>query len=160
MPCYSSRNMNKKKKKIDFMIGADHAGFELKELIRETLSGKGLRLEDVGTFSTESVDYPDFAIKVARAVADGRAKFGILICGTGIGMSITANRLAGVRAALCNDLFTARMARAHNNANILALGGRVVGPGLAQAIVQTFLETPFEKGRHLRRVKKMEGGCL
>jgi ribose 5-phosphate isomerase B len=152
--------MPEKKKKIDLMIGADHAGFELKETILKTLSAKGLRLEDVGTFSNESVDYPDFAIKVARAVADGRAKSGILICGTGIGMSITANRLSGVRAALCNDLYTARMSRAHNNANILALGSRVVGPGLAQAIVQTFLETPFEKGRHLRRVKKMEDGCL
>jgi ribose 5-phosphate isomerase B len=152
--------MTEKKKKIDLMIGADHAGFELKESILKTLSTKGLRLEDAGTFSDESVDYPDFAIKVARAVADGRAKSGILICGTGIGMSITANRLSGVRAALCNDLYTARMARAHNNANILALGSRVVGPGLAQAIVQTFLETPFEKGRHLRRVKKMDSVCL
>jgi ribose 5-phosphate isomerase B len=152
--------MSEKKKKIDLMIGADHAGFTLKESILKTLSTKGLRLEDAGTFSEESVDYTDFAIKVARAVADGRAKSGILICGTGIGMSITANRLSGVRAALCNDLYTVRMARAHNNANILAMGSRVVGPGLAQAIVQTFLETPFEKGRHLRRVKKMDGVCL
>ena len=152
--------MTEEKKKIDLMIGADHAGFTLKESILKTLSTKGLRLEDAGTFGEESVDYPDFAIKVARAVAKGRAKSGILICGTGIGMSITANRLSGVRAALCNDLYTARMARAHNNANILALGSRVVGSGLAQAIVQTFLETPFEKGRHLRRVKKMESGCL
>ena len=152
--------MTKKKKKIDLIIGADHAGFELKEFILKTFSAQGIRFEDVGTFSSESVDYPDYAIKVAREVASGRVKFGILVCGTGIGMSITANRLSGVRAALCNDLFTARMARAHNNANILALGSRVVGPGLAQAIVQTFLDTPFEKGRHLRRVKKMEGGCL
>jgi ribose 5-phosphate isomerase B len=105
------------------------------------------------------VDYPDFAFKVAKTVSSGRVKSGILICGTGIGMSITANRLPGVRAALCNDLYTVRMARAHNNANILALGSRVVGSGLAQEIVLTFLETPFEKGRHLRRIKKMDKGC-
>ena len=105
------------------------------------------------------MDYPDFAFKVAREVSSGRVKSGILICGTGIGMSITANRLPRVRAALCNDLYTVRMARAHNNANILALGSRVVGTGLAQEIVLTFLETPFEKGRHLRRIKKMDKGC-
>ncbi|OGP51403.1 MAG: ribose 5-phosphate isomerase B [Deltaproteobacteria bacterium RBG_13_43_22] len=144
---------------MDLMIGADHAGFELKELLLKPLSAQGVRWKDVGTFSSESVDYPDFAFKVAQAVSKGRATFGLLICGTGIGMSITANRLSGVRAALCNDLYTARMARAHNNANILALGSRVVGFGLAQAIVQTFMETTFEKGRHLRRIKKMDGGC-
>ncbi len=142
--------------KIDLMIGADHAGFALKKTILEMLSAKGVRWKDVGTFSDESVDYPDFAFKVARAIASGQVKTGILICGTGIGMSITANRLPGVRAALCNDLYTVRMARAQNNANILALGSRVVGPGLAQEIVKTFLETPFEKGRHLRRIKKMD----
>ena len=141
------------------MIGADHAGFELKTVLLDTLSAQGIRWKDVGTFGSESVDYPDFAFEVARGVASGRAVSGILICGTGIGMSIAANRVAGVRAALCNDLYTARMARAHNNANILALGSRVVGSGLALAIVQTFLETPFEKGRHRRRIKKMEGGC-
>lgn len=140
------------------MIGVDHAGFELKEELLKVLSAKGLRWEDAGTFDNESVDYPDFAFKVAQAVSSGRAALGLLICGTGIGMSIAANRVAGVRAALCNDLFTARMARAHNNANILAMGSRVVGPGLARAILQTFLETPFEKGRHLRRIKKLEGG--
>jgi ribose 5-phosphate isomerase B len=151
--------MSKQPKKIKVLIGADHAGFELKTVILDYLSAQGFGWEDVGTFDKESVDYPDFAFKVAREVAEGRAAFGLLICGTGIGMSITANRVAGVRAALCNDLYTARMARAHNNANILALGSRVVGSGLAQAIVQTFLETPFEKGRHLRRIKKMEVGC-
>lgn len=141
------------------MIGADHAGFELKAWLLSALSTPEIRWEDVGTFAGDSVDYPDFAFEVARGVASGRADFGLLICGTGIGMSITANRVAGIRAALCNDLYTARMARAHNNANILALGSRVVGSGLAQAIVQTFLSTPFEKGRHLKRIKKMEGGC-
>ena len=113
-----------------------------------------------GPFNDESVDYPDFAFKVAKAVSAGLVKTGILICGTGIGMSITANRLPGVRAALCNDLYTVRMARAHNNANILALGSRVVGSGLAREIVLTFLETPFEKGRHSRRIKKMDQGGL
>jgi ribose 5-phosphate isomerase B len=151
--------MPKKMKKIKLLVGADHAGFELKTILLDFLSGLGVRWEDVGTFSGQSVDYPDFAFEVARRVASGEAAFGLLICGTGVGMSITANRLAGIRAALCNDIFTARMSRAHNNANILALGSRVVGAGLAQAIVQTFLETPFEKGRHQRRIKKMEGGC-
>ena len=151
--------MSERKKKIDLLIGADHAGFELKELILKLLTAKGVRWEDVGTFNGESVDYPDYAFKVAKEVSTGRVKSGILICGTGIGMSITANRLPRVRAALCNDLYTVRMARAHNNANILALGSRVVGPGLAQEIVLTFLETPFEKGRHLRRIKKMDKGC-
>jgi ribose 5-phosphate isomerase B len=155
---FKESNMLKKKNKIDLMIGADHAGFELKEFILKILSAKGIRWEDVGTFNDESVDYPDFAFKVARAVSSGLVKKGILICGTGIGMSITANRLPKVRAALCNDLYTVRMARSHNNANILALGSRVVGSGLAQAIVLTFLETPFEKGRHLRRIKKMDEG--
>lgn len=151
--------MPKPRKKIDLMIGVDHAGFELKDLIISFLAAKGVRWEDIGTFGAESVDYPDFAFKVAQAVSSGRAALGLLICGTGIGMSIAANRVSGVRAALCNDLFTARMARAHNNANILAMGSRVVGPGLALSIVETFLETPFEKGRHLRRIKKLEGGC-
>lgn len=151
--------MSKPRKKIDLMIGVDHAGFELKALVLEYLSGKGLRWEDAGTFGAESVDYPDFAFKVAQAVSSGRAALGLLVCGTGIGMSMAANRVPGVRAALCNDLFTARMARAHNNANILTMGSRVVGPGLALAIIETFLETPFEKGRHLRRIKKLESGC-
>jgi ribose 5-phosphate isomerase B len=150
--------MSARKKKVDLLIAADHAGFELKECILKILSAKGVRFEDVGTFNGESVDYPDYAFKVAREVSNGRVKSGILICGTGIGMSITANRLPRVRAALGNDLYTVRMARAHNNANILALGSRVVGMGLAQEIVLTFLETPFEKGRHLRRIKKMDKG--
>jgi ribose 5-phosphate isomerase B len=151
--------MSKSAKKIDLILGSDHAGFELKVLFQKFLTEKGVRWEDAGPFGPESVDYPDYAFKVAKAVSSGQAAKGLLICGTGIGMSISANRIPGIRAALCNDLFTARMARAHNNANILALGSRVVGPGLAQAILQTFLETPFEKGRHLRRIKKIEGAC-
>jgi len=141
------------------MIGADHAGYDLKEVLLKTLTEKGITWEDLGTYDHQSVDYPDYAFKVAQAISFGRAARGVLICGTGIGMSIAANRIPGIRAALCNDLFTARMARSHNNANILTLGSRVVGSGLAQAILQTFLETPFEKGRHQRRIKKMEGGC-
>jgi ribose 5-phosphate isomerase B len=150
--------MPKRTKKPRLLVGADHAGFELKAQLLDYLSSQGITWEDAGTFGADSVDYPDFAWAVARQVAAGKATFGLLICGTGIGMSITANRVPGIRAALCNDLFTARMARAHNDANILALGSRVVGAGLAQAILQTFLETPFEKGRHLRRIKKMEVG--
>jgi ribose 5-phosphate isomerase B len=148
--------MPEKKNKVDLMIGADHAGYDLKASILKMLSTKGIRWEDAGTFDDHSVDYPDFAFKVAKAVASSKVKRGILICGTGIGMSITANRVPGVRAALCNDLYTVRMARAHNNANILALGSRVVGTGLALEIVLTFLTTRFEKGRHLRRIKKMD----
>ena len=115
--------------------------------------------KDLGTFGVAAVDYPDIAFQVARAVAGGEAAKGILICGSGIGMAITANRVPGVRAAVCNDLYSARMARAHNDANVLALGGRIIGPGLAREIVALFLTTPFEKGRHLRRIRKMEGGC-
>jgi ribose 5-phosphate isomerase B len=148
--------MPKSRKKIQIMLGSDHAGLELKERISAYLSSRGIAWSDAGAFGTESVDYPDFARQVAQMVSSGRVPRGILICGTGIGMSIAANRFPGVRAALCNDLFTAGMARAHNDANILALGGRVVGPGLALAIVEVFLDTPFEKGRHLRRVRKLE----
>jgi ribose 5-phosphate isomerase B len=148
--------MPKSSKKIYIGIGSDHAGLELKKKITIYLSSRGMVWEDAGTFGSESVDYPDFAHKVAQMVSTGQVPKGILICGTGIGMSIAANRFPKVRAALCNDLFTAKMARAHNNANILALGGRVVGPGLALAIVEAFLDTPFEKGRHVRRIRKLE----
>ena len=148
--------MSKSKKKIQILLGSDHAGLELKEIITAFLSSRGIVCEDAGTFGNESVDYPDFAHQVAQTVSSGRVPKGILICGTGIGMSIAANRFPKVRAALCNDLFTAKMARAHNDANILALGGRVVGPGLALAIVEAFLDTPFEKGRHARRIRKLE----
>ncbi|MEW6185431.1 MAG: ribose 5-phosphate isomerase B, partial [Thermodesulfobacteriota bacterium] len=139
--------MPEKKKKTDLIIGADHAGFEMKETIQRLLSALKIHWEDAGTFSKDSVDYPDIAFKVAEAVKSGRARRGILVCGTGVGMSMAANKVPGIRAALCNDLFTARMARAHNNANILTIGSRVIGPGLAEMIVRTFLETPFEKGR-------------
>lgn len=136
-------------------IGADHAGRALKEEILVFLRDAGYSVEDMGTYGDESVDYPDYALKVARAVATGAADLGILICGTGIGMSIAANKVRGVRAAVATDCYMARMAREHNDANILCLGGRVVGAGLALDIVQTFLQSRFAGGRHVRRIGKI-----
>jgi ribose 5-phosphate isomerase B len=136
-------------------IGADHGGYELKNIILEHLRQAGYTVEDFGTHSPESVDYPDYAYPVARGVAAGDYDLGILICGTGIGMSIAANKIVGVRAAVCGDTYSARMSRLHNNANILCLGGRVVGPGLALDIVDVWLSTEFEGGRHARRVEKI-----
>ena len=137
-------------------IGSDHGGYELKESIKEYLTKEGIRYVDYGTNSPESVDYPDFGKRVADAIIDKEIDRGILICGTGIGISITANRIKGIRCALCSDTFSARMSREHNNANILALGGRVVGAGLAQDIVKIFLDTEFEGGRHERRINKID----
>jgi ribose 5-phosphate isomerase B len=148
-----------RKRKIDLLLGADHGGVALKEALIPYLTNRGILWEDVGTFGAESVDYPDLAGPVAQAVSQGKVPRGILICGTGIGMAITANRFPRVRAAVCNDLFSAKMARAHNDANILALGGRIIGTGLALEIVEMFLNTPFERGRHLRRIRKLEVGC-
>jgi len=136
-------------------IGSDHAGFRLKEIIKNYLLNEGIEVSDFGTHTEESVDYPDYAIKVAERVAKGEFDFGILICGTGIGMSITANKVKGIRAALCNDLFTAHASREHNNANILCMGGRVVGDEVAKEIVKTFLSSTFQGGRHLRRITKI-----
>ncbi len=136
-------------------IGADHAGFELKELIKQTLDELRLPYRDFGTESDESVDYPDFAARVGRAVAGGEFQRGILICGTGIGMALAANKIGGVRAAPVMDLETARLAREHNDANILALGARVTPPERALDIVRLFLKTEFEGGRHERRLKKV-----
>ncbi len=133
-------------------IGADHGGYDLKEEIKRLLQEEGHQVEDFGCDSPESVDYPNYGKQVAQAVAEGRFDRGILICGTGIGMSITANRFRGIRAALCHELFTARMSRAHNDANILCLGARVIGPGLAREMVKVWLETPFDGGRHERRI--------
>jgi len=139
------------------IIGCDHAAFAQKERIKNYLIDKaGLQVEDVGTFDESSVDYPDFGIKVAEAVSRGRFDRGILICGTGIGMSMVANRFPHVRAALCNDLFSAKMSKMHNNANILVLGGRVIGDILAREIVDTWLETAFEGGRHQARLEKFD----
>ena len=137
-------------------LGSDHAGLELKEDLRSYLAEMKIDALDLGTYSKDSVDYPDVAVKVAEMVAQGEVERGLLICGTGIGMSIVANRFAGVRAALCHDLYTARISREHNNANILALGGRVTGKGLAREILKVFLETEFQGGRHERRVQKID----
>ena len=137
------------------VVGADHGGYQLKEEITRFLIAEGHEVEDVGTYSDESTDYPDYAARVARAVAEGRADLGVLICGTGIGMSIAANKVRGVRAALATDCYMARMARQHNDANVLCLGGRVLGTGTALEIVRAFLEGRFAGGRHARRVAKI-----
>ena len=136
-------------------VGADHAGFELKERLARNLERQGHQVLDLGTQGTASVDYPDFAGAVADAVRDGRAERGLLVCGTGIGMSIRANREPGVRAAKCNDPFEARMARAHNDANVLCLGARIIDATVADELVTLFLATPFEAGRHAVRVAKL-----
>ncbi len=136
-------------------IGSDHAGFDLKSRFIELLSGRGHELIDMGTDSTESVDYPPFCAAVGRAVRDGEADAGIVVGGSGQGEQLAANKVRGVRAALCNDLYTARMARAHNDANVLSIGARVVGEGLAEEILALFLATPFEGGRHARRVAQI-----
>lgn len=138
------------------IIGCDHAAVGLKEIVKHYLEGRGIQVTDVGTFGEASVDYPDFGKAVAEAVSDGSFARGVLICGTGIGMSMVANRFPGVRAALCNDLFSAGMARRHNDANVLVLGGRVVGDVLAIEIVRVWLETPFEGGRHRTRLEKFD----
>lgn len=138
-------------------IGADHAGYILKDHLQARLAEAGHELRDFGAHSADSVDYPDFAAEVARAVADGSAERGILVCGSGIGMAIAANRHRGIRAAACADLYSARLCREHNDANVLTLGSRIVAPPLAEAIVDLFLATPFAGGRHQRRVAKLDG---
>jgi len=138
------------------IIGSDHAAFPLKEKIIAFVSGLGIEVKDAGTFSEESVSYVDYGTKVAKAVSNGEFSRGILLCGTGLGMSMVANRFPRVRAALCSDIFSARMSRQHNDSNILVLGGRVVGDILAFELVRTWLETPFEGGRHLDRILSME----
>ena len=138
-------------------IASDHGGFALKQEIMAHLKDTGVEFEDLGTYSEESVDYPVYAAKLGKAVAAGEFERGILICGTGIGISITANKIPGVRAALCTDCFCAEATRLHNDANILAMGGRVVGLGLALKIVDTFLDTPFSGDeRHVRRINMIE----
>jgi len=136
-------------------IGCDHAGLELKNEILTLLKDLGVECVDFGTNSPQSVDYPDFGEKVSEAVSSGGVERGMLICGTGIGMSIVANKFPHVRASLCNELFTARMSRLHNDANILVLGGRIVGKDLAKEIVRTWISTPFEGERHCLRLKKI-----
>ena len=136
-------------------LGADHAGFELKEALKAWVIDQGYQVLDYGTHSTDSVDYPDYATQVAEAVASQKVERGVLVCGTGIGMAITANKVPGVRAALCADLYTARMSREHNDANVLTMGGRLMGPEMALDILKMWLETDFAGDRHRRRVDKI-----
>jgi len=140
------------------LIGSDHAGYELKEEIKKYLSAKGgYSVEDIGAFSKEPVDYPLIGHKLAKGISEGSFTRGILICGSGIGMSIVANRHRNVRAALCHNLYTVKLSRKHNDANVLALGARVLGTGLALEMVELFFNTDFEGGRHLRRVEEIDG---
>lgn len=139
-------------------LGSDHGGYGLKQEVMRHLTEKGIEFKDYGCYSEESCDYPVYGKAVAEAVANGECEQGIIICGTGIGISIAANKIPGIRAALCHDCFSAQATREHNDANILAMGARVVGPGLALKIVDTFLETPFSGDeRHVRRISMIEG---
>ena len=140
---------------MKIIIGADHAGYSLKQEIIELLQEKEIPYRDVGTNVEESVDYPDFAGEVARSVAENDDHRGILICGTGIGMSIAANKVKGIRAALCHDTVSARATRNHNDANVLTMGARIIGPDLAREIVRVWLEEDFDGGRHQRRINKI-----
>jgi ribose 5-phosphate isomerase B len=140
---------------VRWYAGSDHAGFGLKQQLVTLLRDLGDEVTDLGTDSLDSVDYPDYAASVGRHVAAERGSFGLLVCGTGIGVAIAANKIAGVRAATVTDWFTAQATRAHNDANVVAFGARVVGPGVAEAALRVFRDTPFEGGRHQRRVDKI-----
>ena len=141
---------------VKVALAADHAGFPLKESAREYLTEKGFAVEDFGTHNDDPVDYPDLAAAAARSVQRGECALGILFCGTGVGVAITANKLRGIRAACCTDCYTAACAREHNDANILTLGARVTGSGLAMKIISAFLQTPFAGGRHRVRLEKIK----
>ena len=147
--------MSETKNQKPIALAADHGGYELKEAIKSHLADLGLAAEDYGTFGTESCDYPDFAARACKAVQQGSSDFAILCCGTGVGMSMCANKVKGIRACCCSDAFSAEFTRRHNNANALCLGGRVVGAGLAETLVDLFVDTPFEGGRHQNRIDKM-----
>jgi ribose 5-phosphate isomerase B len=136
-------------------IGSDHGGFRLKEEIKELLAEENITFKDFGTYTAESVDYPDIAKQVGEAIVSGECTKGILICGTGIGIGIAANKIKGIRAALCHDVFSAKMTREHNDSNVLTMGERVIGPGLARMIVSTWLSTEFIGGRHAKRIEKI-----
>ena len=140
---------------LSVALGADHAGWELKEALKSWLMEAGYQVLDFGTHSPDSVDYPDYAQQVGEAVAVGKVDRGVLVCGTGIGMTMAANKIPGVRAALCGDAFTSRMSREHNDANVLALGGRLTDADLGRDILKVWLETDFAGGRHARRVNKI-----
>jgi ribose 5-phosphate isomerase B len=141
---------------MNIIIGSDHGGFELKEICREFLGTISRHVTDAGTFNEDAMDYPNVAHEVAGAISEGEYERGILICGTGIGMSIVANRYPGIRACLCHNLFTARLSREHNDANILVMGGRVIGKGIAVEMMEIFLNTPFDGGRHALRLNQIE----
>jgi ribose 5-phosphate isomerase B len=143
---------------LPLVIASDHAGLGLKQQLKAVLEQRGEPFEDLGTHDDRSCDYPDFAHALALGIEQGRYTRGVLVCGSGVGMSIAANRHPGVRAALCTESYAARMARAHNDANVLCLGSRIVGAGVAQDILVAFLDTPFEGGRHASRVTKIESG--
>jgi len=140
---------------LSVALGADHAGWELKEALKSWLMEAGYQVLDFGTHSPDSVDYPDYAQQVGEAVAVGKVDRGVLVCGTGIGMTMAANKIPGVRAALCGDAFTSRMSREHNDANVLALGGRLTDADMGRDILKVWLETSFAGGRHARRVNKI-----
>jgi ribose 5-phosphate isomerase B len=142
--------------KTPIIIGSDHAAFPLKEILKKFITEQGIEIQDAGTFGLSSVNYPEYGIKVAKAVSDGEFERGVLLCGTGLGMSMVANRFPHVRAALCNDLFSAKMSREHNDSNILVLGGRLIGETLAIELVKTWLETPFAGGRHQTRLDQFD----
>ncbi len=141
--------------KETIVIASDHAGFDMKQELAELLRGKGFEVLDLGTNGPESVDYPDFGKALGEAIASGKAERGVLVCGSGIGISIAVNRNPAVRAALCHDVTTARLSRQHNDANVIALGARLIGPETAAQCLNAFLDTPFEGGRHQRRVDKL-----
>jgi ribose 5-phosphate isomerase B len=141
---------------MKIVIGSDHAGFELKEAIKDRLAGKGYEMMDVGTYSNESVDYPKYGHAVGKAVASGEADRGIAVCGTGIGISIAANKVPGIRAGVCHSVWTAEMTKAHNDANVLCMGARVVDQETAFAMVDKWLETEFMGDKHLRRINEIE----
>ena len=140
---------------MKIVIGSDHGGIHLKEVLKQHLAERGLEVSDAGTYTEESCDYPDIALKVCQEITAGKAERGILVCGTGIGMSMAANKVKGIRAALCGDVFSAAMSREHNNANVICLGERVLGAGLAARILDAWLDTEFAGGRHERRVNKI-----
>lgn len=141
---------------MKFYIATDHAGVDLKDYTVELLKEKGHEVVDIGPFSKDRVDYPDYAVKVSQAVLEDKESQGILICGSGIGMSIAANRFSGIRAALCHDAYTASVARGHNDANILCFGERIIGKGVAESILDAWIAAGFDGGRHADRVKKIE----
>ena len=140
---------------MKIVIGSDHGGFHLKEVLKQHLAERGIEFHDAGTYTEDSCDYPDIALKVCREITEGKAERGILVCGTGIGMSMAANKVKGIRAALCGDVFSATMSREHNDANVICMGERVLGPGLAVSVLDAWLDTEFAGGRHARRVNKI-----